>query len=343
MFKKYKNGIFAAAVYIGAIMGAGFATGQELVKYFVHFGNIGLLAILCCGGIFALVGFKVLFFMHTKKLSSYREFLRCIMGKKLGYAAEIISFCFIIALYSSMLAASGALSNQWLGIDRIWGSVFMLLVCSFLVSRGIQSLGIVNLLLCPLLIGGSVIIGLWLYYGSISVFSPTVRLDDNILGSAVIYISYNVISCVSLLCAVSKQIESPADAITGGVLGGLAIGLIGLVLAMPLHKYFYIISASELPVLTLIPSENHLIKTSYIILLTAAILTTALGNCYSAVECLCPNNKKERSLWAMLVGIAALLLSLMGFQNIVGKLYYLFGCLGIAELAVIVNLKLRKD
>jgi uncharacterized membrane protein YkvI len=56
MFRKYSAGLLVAAVYIGAVMGAGFATGQELMRYFVRFGVFGLLAIFVCGLIFALVG-----------------------------------------------------------------------------------------------------------------------------------------------------------------------------------------------------------------------------------------------------------------------------------------------
>lgn len=342
MFKKYKVGFSIAAVYIGAVMGAGFATGQELVQYFVRFGAAGLIGIIACGGVFALVGFKVLYFMHVRGLRDYREFLRCVMGSGLGAAAEAVSFCFIVALYSSMLAASGALAYQWLGINRLWGSVTMTIICSLLVIGGVKSLGFVNVLLCPLLIGGSALVGLWLYFGSVQVFAPAMRIDDNILGSAVIYVSYNVISSVSLLCAVSKQVRNLRDALIGGIVGGIIVGLIGLALALPLYKYFDLTANSELPVFSLISGGNGMLKTGYILLLIAAILTTALGNCYSAVECLCPTEKGERVMWVLLVGLASLLLSQMGFQNIVGRMYYVFGCLGVAELAVIVSLKLKK-
>ena len=43
MREKYFTGFSIAAVYIGAVMGAGFATGQELMQYFVRFGWAGLL------------------------------------------------------------------------------------------------------------------------------------------------------------------------------------------------------------------------------------------------------------------------------------------------------------
>ena len=341
MREKYFTGFSIAAVYIGAVMGAGFATGQELMQYFVRFGWAGLLGIGACGGIFALVGFKVLYFMHLHGLESYRDFLRCILGKRLGALMEAFGFCFSIALYSSMLAATGALFYQLWGINRLTGTLIMFVVCSILVGGGVKSLGAVNMLLCPLLIGGSALVGLWLYFGSVEVFAPDMGLDDNIFGSAIVYVSYNIISGTSLLCALSKQIRGIRDALIGGVAGGIIVGLIGLALALPLYKYLDITLNAELPMLKLMGGDMELIKTGYVILLLSAIVTTAMGNCYSAVDCLSPKNTKERYICTLLVGIAALLLAQIGFQNIVNRLYYFFGCIGLVELTVIINLRLK--
>ena len=41
-----------AAVYVGTIVGAGFATGQEIVEFFSRFGFIGLIGILMSGYLF---------------------------------------------------------------------------------------------------------------------------------------------------------------------------------------------------------------------------------------------------------------------------------------------------
>ena len=342
MFKKYRAGFYAAAVYIGAVMGAGFATGQELMRYFVRFGRAGLWGIAACGILFAFVGCKVLCFMYINGLNDYRQFLRCIMGERAGAAAEAVSFCFITALYSSMLAAADSLTYSVFGINGVWGSAAVLAVCAFMTVCGIKGLGTVNIVLCPLLVCGSVFTGLLLYFGSVSAFAPVVRLDDNILGSCAVYISYNVISSLSLLCAVSKQIKDIREAAAGGIAGGIVLGLAGVLLALPLYKYSSLAGGSELPVLVLISSKNKLLGYCYVLMLAAAVLTTAAGNCYSAVESLRPVGKADRCIWAVLVSGAAFLLSRMGFADIVGRLYYIFGCLGLAELAIIVSLKLKR-
>lgn len=329
-------------MYIGAVMGAGFATGQELMRYFVRFGVRGLLAIFVCGLIFALVGFKVLYFMHLNELNGYREFLHCIMGKRFGMLAEIVSFCFIIALYSAMLAAVSALGNSLWDGSGVWLSVAAMLICTALVTGGVHSLGAVNLILGPLLVGGSIVTGLWLYFGSVEVFAPASGIDDNLFGSAVVYISYNMISCVGVLCAVSKKIDGLRDALVGAAVSGAVIGLAGLALALPVYKYFSSVSASELPILSLTANSNLFLHIGYVTVLAAAIFTTALGNCYCAVECLDAGNGLKRLFWSLVVGIAALAMARIGFQSIVERLYYVFGCLGIAEVCAIICLRLKR-
>lgn len=340
MFGKYKTGLYIGAVYIGGIMGAGFATGQELVRYFVRFGIWGLWGIILCGALFAIVGYKVLAFMHTRELTGYREFLTCVMGRKAGKAAEAVSFCFIIALYSSMLAATGSLAESWLGLNRLWGIFLLLALCSLLVLGGAKSLGIFNLLLCPLLMGGSIYMGLRLYFGGIQTFAVFKGLGDNVFGSVLIYVSYNIISGVSLLCALSGQIRSIRDVVSGAVLGGVGLAVAGLALALPLYGYYDIIKGVELPVFTLIKQSGGVMTLCYALLLFAAVLTTAAGCCYSAVDNLMPQSGRERLIYVILVGFAAFLLSLMGFSNIVGRLYYIFGIIGLAELSLIINLRL---
>jgi uncharacterized membrane protein YkvI len=340
MFKNIKPGLTIAAVYIGAVIGAGFATGQELMRYFVRFGAWGFAAIVLCGGIFALVGYKVLYFMHLWHLKDYGDFLRCTMGKSLGKVTELTGLCFLMVLYGSMLAAADSLLNAWLNISC--GSLLTAVLCTLLVLGGASGLGVFNLMLCPLLVGGSITVGLWLFAGNVAV--PTLalgfKINDNLLGSAVVYISYNIISCVSLICTLAPRVKRRRDALLGGVIGGVGIMLTGLALALPLYKYFNAVVGDELPIFALVADRSRLASMCYAVLLMLAVLTTAAGNCYSIAACFKTENKLVRLLFTCLVSLAALALSRIGFKEIVGKMYYAFGCLGLIQLCVIVNLKL---
>ena len=45
-----------AATFIGAVVGAGFASGQELSQFFLGYGPAGRYGVICSGLLFALWG-----------------------------------------------------------------------------------------------------------------------------------------------------------------------------------------------------------------------------------------------------------------------------------------------
>ena len=49
-----------AAVYVGTVVGAGFATGREIVEFFTRFGFIGLIGMLMSGYILIFLGSKLM-------------------------------------------------------------------------------------------------------------------------------------------------------------------------------------------------------------------------------------------------------------------------------------------
>lgn len=45
-----------ASAFIGIIIGAGFASGQEILQYFTSFGLVGTIAIVIATALFAYIG-----------------------------------------------------------------------------------------------------------------------------------------------------------------------------------------------------------------------------------------------------------------------------------------------
>jgi uncharacterized membrane protein YkvI len=49
-----------AFTYIGAVIGAGFASGQEIMRFFTRFGCWGAVGALLAGGFLAFLGYAVI-------------------------------------------------------------------------------------------------------------------------------------------------------------------------------------------------------------------------------------------------------------------------------------------
>jgi len=69
-------------VIIGSLIGAGFASGQEINSFFYKYGIIGILGILISVFLISLIIYKVFFIIKKENINSYKEFLEIIFENK---------------------------------------------------------------------------------------------------------------------------------------------------------------------------------------------------------------------------------------------------------------------
>ena len=93
------KGFKVASVYVTTTIGAGFASGQELVQFFTRFGAMGKWGIVLSGIMFSLVGYIVLSMVYRFKFNNYEEFSNKIYGKRISFviniAVDIFSYNFV--------------------------------------------------------------------------------------------------------------------------------------------------------------------------------------------------------------------------------------------------------
>ena len=79
--KSMKNILKATFAIIGTVIGAGFASGQEVYLFFGKYGNIGIAGLFLSCAFFALVIFKTMQFVTKEKISNYQEFLNKLLNR----------------------------------------------------------------------------------------------------------------------------------------------------------------------------------------------------------------------------------------------------------------------
>ena len=67
---------------IGALIGAGFASGQEIYLFFYRFGKNGIWGIILCSLIFGYVINKTLNLIYKYPINTYKDFLDSIFSNK---------------------------------------------------------------------------------------------------------------------------------------------------------------------------------------------------------------------------------------------------------------------
>ena len=140
-------------VIIGTLIGAGFASGQEVYVFFFSFGIKGLLGILISSFIIGITIYKTLQIVHKNNIDNYGEFLNSfIKNKKINNIINAIINIFILVSFYIMIAGFGAYLQQELNFNSIIGSSILAILCLILFKTNVKGLVKVNEILIPILI-----------------------------------------------------------------------------------------------------------------------------------------------------------------------------------------------
>lgn len=323
-----------ACVYTGAVLGAGFASGQEIWRFFGRFGWWGFWGMCLTILFFAFVGCGMFLKIYRLALSSYTEFCGELFGKRAGKFFSFFGNCYMGATFCIMLSGSGALFQQELHLPYFAGTASMAAVCFFVFLFGIRGTVVANTFLTPIMVLGMVALGAYkLLFGDHAVMNALnelVYVNNNWLLSALVYISYNLISIPAVVCGMKKYMTNSATAIWGGLLGSIFIGLCGLsIYYVSLYPDFYL---SQMPALTFAAFMGNHFKLFYGLTIYIAMLTTAIS-CGQGVLGLAPKGKRLHC--NILLCGSCCVLALLGFSNLVNYLYSFFGYIGLLITVIV--------
>lgn len=334
-------------VYIGVVIGAGFASGRELVSFFVDYGDKWAAGILVAGLLFGLLGYAVISVIYRYKIKSYSEFLDLIPFRIPAAIIDISSGLFLTAMFYIMLAAASSMSVEICSAPPAAGCVLLSLFCLAAMLWGIDGIAAVSSALSPVLIAGSILSGIYLLLtrGSLVSFFPAENSSSWLwLASAVIYASYNSVASVSVLIASHPLILCDKRSRYAGLISGASICLMGLCIGAALYFNYKSIRFSELPLLSLMQEGGSAMERLYILAAACAILTTAVSSAYGASLWFTERLGLKSSLPVkILLSVSGLLVFNIPFSVLISRLYPLFGIIGLIEAGFIIWLFLRSN
>lgn len=344
-----KNGVSAlkvAGAYIGTIVGAGFATGQEVLQFFTRFGFIGLIGLLITTIMFIVFGYIIMDLGKKLKAYSHLEIIKYVGGKNLGTVIDIIITFFLFGSFTAMIAGTGALVKQQFNLPVYFGNILMVILSAITVLTGIK--GVINSIsmVVPFLLVSVVLISVYSIINSPTGFSAAININESSLitnwfMAAVLYVSYNLITSIAVLAPLGYESCNRKAIINGAILGGCGLGLGAVMINLALLSNISEISDLEVPMIYIAGKMSGAVQTAYSIVLIAEIYTTAVGSLYGFVSRFTHiNEDRLKSILIVAVtSIAALLASQFGFSNLVRFLYPFVGYCGIV---LMLSLFMRK-
>ena len=156
--KKILKAVF---VIIGTLIGAGFASGQEIYIFFYQYGVKGIFGIIISSVLLGFVTYKVLSISKENEVTNYKNFLKkFIKQERYLEIFNSIMNIFILITFYIMIAGFGAYFEQQWGIHALIGSILLAIICYFVFLRDVSGLIKVSQYIVPLLMGSLLIIGI---------------------------------------------------------------------------------------------------------------------------------------------------------------------------------------
>lgn len=329
------------ATYIGAVIGAGFASGQEIMQFFMVFGQAGLWGVLLATVLFSYLGALIMFLAVRFRCTNYRELFNYLLGPSASKLMDYLSMFMLAVGLGVMLAGSGAVFSEQIGLPAWIGSVATAVLTCIVLMGSLQGVLIANVILVPLKVVVIIFVSLAaIFYhgapsGPLPVEAPGPTVASNWIWSAILYVSYNMIVPVAVLSSLGRSI-TPGVAVFGGVLGGIGMGIAAGLITLAGLAFYPMVLLYEIPLLYIAGHLGEGVRISLSVLIWLAILTTAIANAHGFASRLAPElGIRYRIVGLAIVG-ASFTLSGLDFSFLVRTIYPIFGYAGLILLAALI-------
>ncbi|NLM21576.1 MAG: hypothetical protein GX207_07505 [Peptococcaceae bacterium] len=345
---QHLSALTIAAAFIGTVVGAGFATGQEVLQFFTLYGKMGFVGIILACILFCFFGFAVMKISRDLKADSHCELVRFSAGLKLGLFLDWFITISFVGVLVVMAAGAGAIVEEHFNLSSLYGSIVIVLLAFFTVVSGLSNVLKTIGIVVPFLL--VIVLGVALF----SIVKDPVTIQKiNIIESleppvtkswlwaALLYVSYNILLAVAILTPLGVEAPNKRTMFQGSMIGALGLGIGILAISLAIISAAPESLAFQVPMVFLAKGFNTVTALCYGLILLLEIYTTTVGILYG-FSARVAYRYIYRYLWAAGVCVFAVLAAQLGFSRVITMVYPLMGFVGLAFLAVILWTGIRE-
>ena len=344
-----KKSFQIAGAFIGVIVGAGFASGQEILQFFTSFGPISIVGTLVATTLFAFLGMNLTQLGSRLQTKSHQRVIYHICGRYLGVIIDIIITFFLFGVTVVMFSGAGAIFEQQFGIPSFIGSILMAIVTILTVTLSVQKVITLIGAFTPFLLLIVIVITV---YSLINFDFANADLSEAVVAQnqgathwllgAILYVSYNLAAGAAMLTVMGGTVKDEKVAAWGGIIGGLGLGLLILLINVSMLTQLKEIASVPMPMLFLANNINPIMGAIMSIILLGMVYNTAVGMLYAFSARIVKTETLRFKGAVTIFGIAAFGASFIGFITLVGTVYPVMGYLGFTLIAAIIFTWARK-
>lgn len=328
-------------VIIGTLIGAGFASGQEMYIFFYSYGINGIFGLVVSSVLMGIIIYKTLKIINKNNISNYKEFIDIIINK--NYKKEyfniknifnIIINIFILITFFIMIAGFGAYFEQTLKINHFLGSIILAVLCFIVFKTSVKGLVKTSEILIPILIILISLIGIFNFsqINFENVINNISKLNSSgWLLNSLLYSSYNSILLIPTLITLKNYIKNKKSIFLISLFTTIIVMILSIFLFFILGNIDIEISKLEMPVVYAVGKMFKGLTIIYGFVIVSSIFTTSISLGTSFLQNTAKNKKSYTHITAIMC-ITAVAVSNFGFANLVNLLYPVFGYLGFVQI-----------
>lgn len=325
-----------AFTYIGTIVGAGFASGKEIVEFFVQYGIQGLFGILLATALFIWAGTRVMLISYRIQADSYQDVSTYLFGHPFGTIFNSLLLTVLFGTTSVMLAATGAIFGESFQLPAQAGIWISMLLIFIVARKGLFAIHQVNAIFVPTLI-----VFTFLVFLHTEPWEGPIILVESVrrwawLSSPFYYVALNVTLAQAVLVPIGRYSTSEKPLIVGGIIGGIGIGLLLILAFVSLSVKMPGIQDAEMPMIALLQGFWRGIPLLFSLLVYAEIFSTLVANVFGLAEQLRLVTRLRGPTILFGILLVCYLISFVGFSSLLRFLYPLFGQLVVFFLVMLV-------
>ncbi|MBM7646986.1 putative membrane protein YkvI [Scopulibacillus daqui] len=333
-----------AATFIGTIVGAGFATGKEIVQFFTQYNSLGTLGILISGLFFTFLGTKLLIYSNRINAYSYKELNDAVFGRRVGLVINLFIFLMLIGTTSVMLSGAGAVFREQLGLSKQLGLIITMLLCFLFLLKGLKGVFAINSLVVPIMFLFTMS-SLWHHFMThgFRMFLPewTAPSPGGLywLVSALSYVGFNLVSTLAIIVPIGREIKDERVLKWGGIFGGIGFTVLLLsahfVLLNNQHAIGY-----EIPIGEIVKYFGFGIHLAFIFVIYGEIFTTFIGNVFGLSRQIGSLVPFKQVTITLMILVCMFFFSQISYGLLISTLYPLYGYLSMICLIYFTFIKM---
>ncbi len=331
MMKNFRLSLQIGAVFIGTVVGAGFASGQEIMQFFTCFGRVGMVTLVLSGLLFYIIAAAAIKSAAWHRTYNYRDFIYCVAGKRLGFTFDILVTAFLLIGTSIMFSGSGALFEEGFGLSKAWGIAVMALLTLIIILQSLNGVMRINSIIVPVLFAVIIAVLASTIVNS-DLGSLVSRLSENYKGSFVkpivffiFYCCYNTFLSIGVLAALPEKTENLSVLKLGVFLGSMGLMLLSLMLNISLTLKSPQVFEYSIPMGYITSGFGRLVINIVNFCIWCEIFSTAVSNTFSLAKRLGDGKRMKYHQACFITVICCLPLAMLEFKGLISFFYPLFG------------------